>query len=58
MKFYLRQARNRLVARHDDSQQDDLTTENKDIFRIVIKSKRIKSYHFVLAVSKLQNVKL
>jgi hypothetical protein len=32
-------------------QYDNLTTENNDIIRIIIKSKRIKSYRFMLAVS-------
>jgi Fic family protein len=39
-----------------NSQHDNLMSRNSNIFRIIIKYKRIKSYHFVLAVSNLNRI--
>lgn len=34
-------------------QHDKLATENNDIFRIIIKFKRIKTFHLLVTVSNL-----
>jgi hypothetical protein len=43
--------RQTVVAMLDLLAAKKITTENNDIFRVTIKYKRIKSYHFVLTVS-------